>query len=112
MPLTFDDLFFSYGEKEVLHHLSFQLEKYAVIGESDNGKSTLAKIIMKRLLYEKGSIRFDEVELSEISPDDLYQFVAQVSQNVFYLTIPLRITSAYIITFPTGNGRKRSRNPV
>ncbi len=84
--IVVDDLSYSYGDNKVLCNVSFTLEKgkkYAIVGESGSGKSTLANILLNKLDYSQGSIKFDGTELNTINIDDFYKNISLVSQNVF-----------------------------
>lgn len=61
-PLTIDKLSFKYdksSKRYILHNLSFSLskgEKFLIVGVNGVGKSTLLKLIMNRLIPDKGEI--------------------------------------------------------
>lgn len=65
-------------------------KKYAIVGESGSGKSTLANILLRRLDYENGSVKFDDTELKCIDEDDFYSNISLVSQNVFLFNDTLK----------------------
>ncbi len=61
--------FFSSEGLKALNDISFNLYKNEIIGlvgESGSGKSTIAKILTKLIEYEKGSVKFNNVELSKL----------------------------------------------
>ena len=88
------DLSFSYeAGKEALRGISasFQAGKsYAIVGASGSGKSTLLRLLMACGAGYGGEIRYDGVELREISPDSLYDLVSLVEQNVFVFDSSVR----------------------
>ena len=91
--ISIKNLSFKYGDNEVLKGISLDLEKgkkYAVVGESGSGKSTLANILLRRLDYENGSVKFDDTELKCIDEDDFYSNISLVSQNVFLFNDTLK----------------------
>ena len=77
----------SYGyndEKEIIHDLSLEIKansKVALVGESGSGKSTIIKLIMGLIKYQKGSILVDENKLSSLNLNRYYDFVTYVSQE-------------------------------
>lgn len=91
--ISIKNLSFKYGDNEVLKGISLNLEKgkkYAVVGESGSGKSTLGNILLRRLDYENGSVKFDDTELKCIDEDDFYSNISLVSQNVFLFNDTLK----------------------
>lgn len=81
------DVSFNYEKgKMVLRDVCVQFEagkKYAIVGGSGSGKTTLLNLLMRTYDNYEGSIQFDGVELSKISPDSLFRVVSLVQQNVF-----------------------------
>ena len=72
--------------REVLRNLSFRFrtgKHYAVIGKSGCGKSTLLSLLLGHYPNYSGSIRYDGVELRELTREYLGKTVAYVSQDTF-----------------------------
>lgn len=95
--VTFDNVTFSYGSKEVLHNVSFELpggQSLALVGPTGSGKSTIIKLLAR--LYEgyQGSIRIDGTEISGINPDSLRKKVAIVPQDIVLFDGTLRFNIA------------------
>ncbi len=69
------DLRSGYGEVTVLQGLEFKVahEIYAILGANGAGKSTLMKTIAKVLPLRSGQIRFQEEDVSHITPYHLAQ---------------------------------------
>ena len=63
-------------------------EKIAIVGESGSGKSTLCKILMQLINYN-GHILIDEIELKDISYNEVYKNVAYTPQKPFIYTSTL-----------------------
>ena len=73
-------------EKPVLRDVSLTLKaggKYALVGASGCGKTTLLNLLMGGCEPYDGSVRIDGHELSGISPDSLYDLMSLIGQNVF-----------------------------
>lgn len=80
------DVSFSYSEKAVLDGVNITFEKgksYALVGVSGSGKSTLLNLLMGYYDNYNGSIKIDDLELSDIDRQTLYQFVSVIQQDVF-----------------------------
>ncbi len=76
---------YSYEEKEVLKNISFKIKpntSVALVGESGSGKSTIIKLIMGLIKYQKGSLLIDGKELNDINLNSYYDYVTYVSQEV------------------------------
>ena len=63
-------------------------EKIAIVGESGSGKSTLCKILMQLVDYN-GHILIDEIELKDISYNEVYKNIAYAPQKPFIYTSTL-----------------------
>ena len=77
----------SYGydnEKTIIDDLSFKIKSnssVALVGESGSGKSTIIKLIMGLIKYNKGRILIDDNELSKLNLNSFYNSVSYVSQE-------------------------------
>ena len=73
------DVSFSYNQKEVIHNLSFKINKgdFVIIkGESGSGKTTLIKLIMGLYKTSSGSIKFNG-DIDSYTIKDIYSYVPQ-----------------------------------
>ncbi len=69
-----ENLYKSFGDKPVLHDVSFEIEDgetLAIIGRSGSGKSVLLKNIIGRLGPDSGRVMVDGVDLHALSYRDL-----------------------------------------
>ena len=70
--IEFEKVNFSYNENKVLENLSFKLEegkKYALVGHSGSGKSTIVKLLSGFYKVDSGSIKIGERPLESYSKD-------------------------------------------
>ena len=79
------NVFYAYNdEKIVVNNLSLKINansSVALVGESGSGKSTIIKLIMGLIKYQKGNILIDEKELSSLNLSSFYNNVTYVSQE-------------------------------
>ena len=85
--VTFSDVSFGYENDEVsIDKVSFNLEpgdKVAIVGKSGAGKSTLVDLILGFYSPTDGMIEIGSMDISSISPMDLKNHIAFISQDVF-----------------------------
>ena len=83
--IEFKNVYYSYnGERNIISNLSFKINKnssIALVGESGSGKSTIIKLIMGLIKYNKGNILIDNKELSGLNLNSFYDNVTYVSQE-------------------------------
>ena len=83
--IEFKNVSYSYNEsKNIINNLSFKINKnssIALVGESGSGKSTIIKLIMGLIKYNKGNILIDNNELSKLNLNTFYDNVTYVSQE-------------------------------
>lgn len=75
------DLKISFGDHHVLKGITMDLyenENLVVLGKSGMGKSVLIKCIVRLLKFDEGSIRVKDIELDNISYNDLIEVRKQI----------------------------------
>ncbi len=82
---TLRKISYSYGSKmkEVLSDLNFRFEEgriYAIIGKSGSGKTTLLSLLSGLTKPTKGTIHFDETDITQINP---YKYRSQFVGVIF-----------------------------
>ena len=92
------DLGFYYiKNKYILKDISIDIkqnEKIALIGEIGSGKSTIGKLLVKLFSYDEGSIKINNIELSELSIKSLRKVITYIPQHpkLFNRTLYSNIT--------------------
>jgi len=90
--LTLDHVDFAYDDVPVLNDVSIELlagKKYAFIGESGNGKTTLLRLILKQIEPRCGTLRWNGTPYSSIRLGDLLSKVGYVAQQpmIFHTSV-------------------------
>ena len=92
--ITLEHISFSYDErKPILNDQSFCFQKggkYALTGPSGCGKSTILKLLLGWLPEYKGIIRFDGLDVREVTPQQLQSQMSYIEQNVFLFNTTIR----------------------
>lgn len=84
MTLTISDVRFSYGKREVLGGVSFEVPSgafCALLGPNGSGKSTLVKVLAQVHRASGGAIAFDGVDASSLDGRSHARTVAYVPQT-------------------------------
>ena len=82
--ITIQNLCGGYGDKEILHDITLNLEPgkvTALIGPNGCGKSTLLKTLVGINPFHKGEILVNDRSIKEMPPRDLAKSVAYLPQN-------------------------------
>ena len=77
---------FSYGEKEVLHDMNFEMKKNtmtALVGQSGGGKSTVANLLARFWDVDSGEILIRGVNIKDVSLSELMSEISMVFQRVY-----------------------------
>ncbi len=83
--IVFENVGFSYDDKQVLEGVSFTAKEGAVtalVGPSGSGKSTCARLAARLWDIDRGSIKVGGVDISSIDPEPLLTDYSMVFQDV------------------------------
>lgn len=85
--IEFKNVSFSYdGFKNAIENVNLTFEKgkkYALVGASGSGKSTILKLLLRYYDTYSGGIILDGLDLQKINVDDIYRNLSVIQQNVF-----------------------------
>lgn len=85
--ISFENVSFSYGsEQYAVRDLSLEVEphkKYALVGSSGAGKSTILSLLLRFYDPQTGVIRLDGRDLREVSQRSLREHIGVVTQETF-----------------------------
>lgn len=82
--ITFENVDFSYGEKQILHNINLTIAKgqtIALVGPSGGGKSTLVDLIPRFMDVTGGEILFDGKNIKSLNQDSLRGLIGTVNQE-------------------------------
>lgn len=84
--IQFKNVSFSYGEKEVLHDVTFNLNRnsmLALVGPSGGGKSTIASLLTRFWDVKSGQVLIRGKDVREVKLSDLMNHISMVFQRVY-----------------------------
>ena len=88
--IEFKNVWFAYENEEwVLKDVSFRIEpgeRVAFVGATGAGKSSILNLIGRYYDIQKGEILIDDVNIKDLSLEDLRRAIGQVQQDVFIFT--------------------------
>ena len=97
--LSFRNVSFTYPDgKEVLHHVSFDLERgktYAFVGPTGGGKTTTASLIARLYDATKGTVLLDGKDISTYQPEERTSKIGFILQEPFLFTGTVRDNILY-----------------
>lgn len=96
--IEFDDVSFSYGDREVVCGASFAVPQNttcAIVGPSGSGKSTICSLIARFYDVDGGAVRVGGVDVREMTCDSLLRHVSMVFQNVYLFHDTVRSNIAF-----------------
>ena len=96
--VSFEDVHFSYKDRPILQGISFTVPKgkrVAIVGPSGSGKTTISRLLFRFYDPDKGTVRIDGHNLSEVTqssvrasigmvPQDTVMFNATIGYNIGY----------------------------
>ena len=117
--ISYDNISFAYGDKEVLHDVSLEIpagSTVALVGQSGSGKSTMADLLPRFYDVNAGSIKVDGTDIRDMRVHDLRSFMGNVNQeailfnDTFYNNITFgvehatRVANAHEFIMASENG--------
>ena len=84
--IEFRDVSFAYGEKDVLNHISFSVDRNkmcALVGPSGSGKSTVANLLARFWDVKSGEVLIRGKDIRNIPLSDLMNDISMVFQRVY-----------------------------
>ncbi len=82
--IIFENISFKYDDKEILNNISFEInkkDKILLYGDSGSGKTTIVKLLLKYIKYNKGSIFFDNLNQKYLESSRIRNSISYISQE-------------------------------
>ena len=96
--VSFEGVWFNYGNNEVLKGINLRIEKgtvLAIVGPSGTGKSTLVDLIPRFYDPKKGRILIDGIEIKDVSLKSLREQIGIVTQETILFNDTIKANIAY-----------------
>ena len=100
--IKFENVTFSYAaddsKRTILKDLSFTIQggkKVAFVGPSGSGKSTIARLLLRHIDPQSGSIRIDQQNIVGVSLNSLRRSIGIVSQDTMLFNSSIQYNIAY-----------------
>ena len=97
--ISFQKVSFSYpGGNEVLHHVSFDLERgktYALVGPTGGGKTTTASLMARLYDASRGTVLLDGRDIRSYTPEERTRKIGFILQDPFLFTGTVRDNLIY-----------------
>ena len=95
ISLTFNNVCFRYkgAEKQILKNISFSInagERFAIVGATGSGKSTIAKVLLRLNDIENGKILVNNVDIQKLSLEVLRDNIAYIPQKAYIFSGTIR----------------------
>lgn len=84
--IAFEDVTFSYDQKEILKNVSFTVPEKsmtALVGASGSGKTTIANLILRFWDVQKGAVKIGGQDVRTMTCDSLLENISMVFQRVY-----------------------------
>lgn len=97
--ITFKNVIYGYeSERDVLKDVSFKIEKgkkFALVGPSGGGKTTICHLLPRFYKNENGSILIDGVDINTVTVKSLRQNIGIVQQDIYLFNASMRDNILY-----------------
>ncbi len=96
--IEFENVTFDYGEKDVLLNLNIHIKKgeiFALVGPSGGGKTTICHLLPRFYELQKGVIKVDGMDITDITAHSLRKNIGIVQQDVYLFNASIKDNILY-----------------
>lgn len=97
--VTFEDVFFGYSDDKILmEHMDISVspgEKFAIVGPTGAGKTTLINLLMRFYEIQSGAIKVDDIDITELKRGNLRKTFGMVLQDTWLFSGTIRDNLSY-----------------
>ncbi|HSU55941.1 MAG TPA: ABC transporter ATP-binding protein [Candidatus Dormibacteraeota bacterium] len=93
MPIQFENVSFSYGEKTVLHNINLTIQPgqmVALVGRTGSGKTSMANLLLRFYDPTAGAILIGDTDIRAVRSHDLRANIAVVTQETILFNDTIR----------------------
>jgi subfamily B ATP-binding cassette protein MsbA len=93
VPIRFENVSFSYGEKPVLHNINLTIQPgqmVALVGRTGSGKTTIANLLLRFYDPTDGAILVGDTDIRTVLSRDLRSNIAVVTQETILFNDTIR----------------------
>ncbi len=102
--ISLENVSFKYGDGPLVlddMNINFEIgKKYALIGKSGRGKTTLLKLILGFLRDYDGKIFFDQKDIGKCNSEEIQKHLSYIEQNVYLFNTTIRNNITLFEEFP------------
>ena len=85
MKITLNKLSKRYGSQWIFKDVDFEFldqGKYAIVGSNGSGKSTLLRILIAKIPFTKGHIRYETNDGVQVNPEEIYSKISVATTSM------------------------------
>lgn len=83
--ISFENIWFGYGEEAVLKNFTFEIKKHervGIVGLSGAGKTTLVNLLLRMYDVDAGAIKINGIDIRDVTQDSLRRNISLVPQDI------------------------------
>lgn len=93
VPIRFENVSFSYGDKTVLHNINLTIQPgqlVALVGRTGSGKTSIANLLLRFYDPQQGAVLIGDTDIRSVTSRDLRAQIAVVTQQTILFNDTIR----------------------